>query len=396
MGYEDTLRFIKDGNKFLQNFAGMIDESIPHLYLSALPFAPCKSILATSLVSQFPKIAQVAVGQCEDWPTNQLVLQGHTSSVNSVAFSPDGRHIVSGSWDQTIQVWDAQTGGQVGTPLQGHTDSVNSVAFSPDGRHIVSGSSDETIRVWDAQTACGCNLLRGHIGSVNSVAFSPDGRYIVSGSLDRTIRVWDTQTGSQVGNSLQGHTDSIYSVAFSSDGRHIVSGSLDQTIQVWDVWTGMIWVGNIPQEHPQSLVNLGAVPPDGKHTVSSSDENVICTWDEKGSSQMASFQEHAYFQAVSTTPLIYFSSAVAHALQNPQSLFFDTNLRGDWRDFIQLQKDGWIVGPNGKLLLWVPPSYHTKLGLYFSWTGFIPRGIPKLDLSKMVHGTDWHECYLPK
>ena len=72
-------------------------------------------------------------------------LQGHTDLVNSVAFSPDGRHIVSGSLDQTIQVWDAQTGGQVGNPFQGHTESVNSVAFSPDGRHIVSGSLNQTI-----------------------------------------------------------------------------------------------------------------------------------------------------------------------------------------------------------------------------------------------------------
>ena len=78
-------------------------------------------------------------------------LQGHTSSVWSVAFSPDGRHIVSGSGDRTIQIWDAQTGGQMGHPLQGHTDSVFSVAFSSDRRHIVSGSDDETIQVWDAQ-----------------------------------------------------------------------------------------------------------------------------------------------------------------------------------------------------------------------------------------------------
>ena len=102
IGYENTLDFIRDGKKFVENFAGMIDVSTPHLYLSGLPFAPCKSILVTSLIPWFPKIAPVTVGQCVDWPTNQLVLQEHTSSVNSVAFSPDGRHIVSGSFDQTI------------------------------------------------------------------------------------------------------------------------------------------------------------------------------------------------------------------------------------------------------------------------------------------------------
>ena len=97
------------------------------------------------LAPQFPKTAKVAVGQWVDWPMNQLVIQEHTSLLNSVAFSPDGMLIVSGSYDWTIRVWDAQTGGQVGNPLQGHTNSVLSVAFSPDGRHIVSGSDDQTI-----------------------------------------------------------------------------------------------------------------------------------------------------------------------------------------------------------------------------------------------------------
>ena len=145
MEYEEPLLFIKDGIKFVQNFAGIIDKSTPHLYLSALPFSPSESILAKSLIEKFAGIAQVAVGQWDEWPKNQLVLHGHTSLVSSVAFSPDGRHIVSGSGDNTIQLWDAQTGGQVGNPLQGHTSLVLSVAFSPDGRHIVSGSWDSTI-----------------------------------------------------------------------------------------------------------------------------------------------------------------------------------------------------------------------------------------------------------
>ena len=357
VGYEDTLGFIMDGNKFLQNFAGIIDVSMPHLYLSALPFAPCKSILATSLVSQFPKIARVAVGQCEDWPTNQLVLQSHTSSVNSVAFSPDGRHIVSGSRDQTIRVWDAQTGGQVGNLLQGHTDSVNSVAFSPDGRHIVSGSRDQTIQISDTQTDGQVrNPLQGHTDSVKSVAFPPDGRHIVSGSEDQTIQVWDAQTlDVQEGHLFQGHAPSVSPVSFPPDGSHIVSGSDNQTIQVLDAYpTGQL---------PKPLDSLK------RSTLN-------------------------FWQSVSP---IHFSSQGVHALQDAQSLFMNgtSHFTGDWRDFIHLQKNGWIIGPNGKLVLWVPPSYHA-LAFYSPRTRLvIPRGIPELDLSKMVHGTNWHKCYLP-
>jgi WD40 repeat protein len=79
-------------------------------------------------------------------------LMGHTSDVTSVGFSPDGTHIVSGSWDNTIRIWDARTGEEVMKPLKGHTNVVTSVGFSPDGTHIVSGSWDKTIRIWDART----------------------------------------------------------------------------------------------------------------------------------------------------------------------------------------------------------------------------------------------------
>ena len=155
--------FIQDGIKFVQNFAGVISESTPHLYLSGLPFLPPRSTLANMLTAIFPNIAHVVRGQHEDWPSNQHVFRSHRKSVCSVAFSSDGRHIVSGSEDETIQIWDAQTGAQVGNPLQGHTSSVYSVAFSPDGRHIVSGSWDQTIRVWDAQTGAQVgNPLQGH------------------------------------------------------------------------------------------------------------------------------------------------------------------------------------------------------------------------------------------
>ncbi|KAF5314805.1 hypothetical protein D9758_018578 [Tetrapyrgos nigripes] len=125
-------------------------------------------------------------------PAGWKPLEGHTDWVKSVAFSPDGRHVVSGSADRTIRIWDTQTCQQVGEPLEGHIDWVWSVAFSPDGRHVVSGSQDMTIRIWDMQTCQQVGEpLKGHTNWVLSVAFSPDGRYVVSGSWDKTVRIWN-------------------------------------------------------------------------------------------------------------------------------------------------------------------------------------------------------------
>jgi len=122
----------------------------------------------------------------------QNLLQGHTDIVTSVAFSPDGRRIVSGSYDRSVRLWNAQTGQPIGQPLQGHTAIVSSVAFSPDGRRIVSGSYDRSVRLWNAQTGQPIGQpLQGHTAIVSSVAFSPDGRRIVSGSYDRSVRLWN-------------------------------------------------------------------------------------------------------------------------------------------------------------------------------------------------------------
>ncbi|THU94499.1 hypothetical protein K435DRAFT_860458 [Dendrothele bispora CBS 962.96] len=151
-------------------------------------------------------------------------LQGHTQGVTSVAYSPDGRHIVSGSRDNTVRIWDSQTGQPVGQPLQGHTDYVWSVAYSPDGRHIVSGSWDKTVRIWDSQTGQPVGQpLQGHTHHVLSVAYSPDGRHIVSGSSDKTVRIWDSQIGQQ------NHTDWVQSVEYSLESRSVPISTLSQS-----------------------------------------------------------------------------------------------------------------------------------------------------------------------
>jgi WD40 repeat protein len=228
------------------------------------------------LKSVLPQI-QSSLYEAIDVVRERNILKGHQGEVCSVAFSPDGKTIVSGSADNTIRLWDT-TGKPIGQPLQGHQGEVCSVAFSPDGKTIVSGSRDKTIRLWDTTGKPIGQPLKGHQGEVCSVAFSPDGKTIVSGSTDNTIRLWDT-TGKLLGQPLQGHQAEVYSVAFSPDGKTIVSGSSDKTIRLWDT-TGKP-IGQPLQGHQAEVYSV-AFSPDGKTIVSGSRDNTIRLWDTTG------------------------------------------------------------------------------------------------------------------
>ncbi|KIJ53127.1 hypothetical protein M422DRAFT_78551, partial [Sphaerobolus stellatus SS14] len=275
----NAIALLQDAIKFVRYFAPAIGHSAPHIYISALTFTPQNSILKRTYTPKFNKTMALQSGQLQYWPAQQAILPGHTSLVLSVAFSPDGKRIASGSCDNTIRIWDAETGENVGKPLKGHTSWVLSVAFSPDGKCIASGSADNTIRIWDAETGEN-NVgepLKGHTSLVLSVAFSPDGKCIASGSHDNTIRIWDAETGENVGEPLKGHTSWVLSVAFSPDGKHIASGSHDHTIRIWDVESGEN-VGEPLKGHTSSVQSV-AFSPDGKRIASGSHDHTIRIWD---------------------------------------------------------------------------------------------------------------------
>jgi len=166
------------------------------------------------------------------------VLEGHSDEVSSVAFSPDGKYIVSGAWDKAVQVWSAATGKKQ-RKMKGHSDAVRSVAFSSNGTQVVSGSKDKSVQVWDATTGKLERILEGHLETLVSVAFSRDGKRIVSGSKDNSVRVWNTITG-EMERVLEGHSNWTMSVAFSPDGKKVVSGSHDHSVRIWDTMTGEV------------------------------------------------------------------------------------------------------------------------------------------------------------
>ncbi|KAJ6574321.1 hypothetical protein B0H19DRAFT_985970, partial [Mycena capillaripes] len=277
LGRDDWIEmFLEDAQKFVSVFAPVIAQSAPHIYISAVPLAPRQSIVRAHYVSWFPRLLRYSAR--DSWMSLEKILQGHGNSVQSVAFSPDGQRIASGSSDKTVRIWDAATGTAIGEPLQGHDDSVQSVAFSPDGRRIVSGSCDKTVRIWDAATGAAIGEpLQGHDDRVQSVAFSPDGQRIASGSSDKTVRIWDAATGAAIGELLQGHDNWVRSVAFSPDGQHIVSGSDDKTVRIWDAATGAA-IGEPLQGHHDRVQSV-AFSPDGQRIVSGSCDKTVRIWD---------------------------------------------------------------------------------------------------------------------
>ena len=213
---------------------------------------------------------------------NQFDLPTVTSAgINDLAFSPDGKRILVGGFDDSIfstaHVYDLQTGNLTVAAFVGHqmSDTVTRVAFSPDGQYMLTAHQGGLVRLWDSHAGKPVGELMGHTDAVNSAAFSPDGKYIATASNDKTVRLWSVKTREEI-RQFTGHTELVWSVTFAADGKTIVTASADGTARLWDVQSGKElrrFVG-----HTAGVENL-AISPDGKHLATVSDDGTARLWD---------------------------------------------------------------------------------------------------------------------
>ncbi|KAM6476127.1 hypothetical protein HDV62DRAFT_384573 [Trichoderma sp. SZMC 28011] len=327
-------------------------------------FSPNNQLLASGSSDETIKVWDINSGACLQ------TLEGHDKPINSVIFCPSGHRLISASSDSTIRVWDIDSGVCLQT-LEDHENSVKSVVFSPDGQLLASGSFDGTVRVWDIESGTCLRVLEGYAMTVNSVVFSPDGQQLASGSEDNTVRIWDVKSDDYL-KTEEGHEDYVFSVIFSPNGQLLASGSLDGTVMVWDTESGACLRILENYDRVQDLSGSIVFSPSSQLLATVSFDETIEIWDVNSGICLQTFHDSwpggvIAFDATDDSHLITDSGVLkisASIIKTPpEVLSADIGFHHYSINF----DETWIMKDN-KPLIWLPPEYRPNVSAVFGPT----------------------------
>ncbi|MFQ4139472.1 protein kinase domain-containing protein [Nodosilinea sp. PGN35] len=250
-------------------------------WVTALAFSTQQPVLVSGSLDDSVRIW--------NWQTGDLLhtLKGHARGVNAVAIDRRGQLLVSCGDDATVKVWHLSDGSLRHT-LKGHLRDVNAIALGSGGNLVASASEDGTLKLWNLSQGTLLKTLPGSAGMLKTVALAEADQRIVSGGLDNTVRIWDAQSATTL-RVLTGHTNTVNQVAVSPDGRLIASASKDRTVRLWNLAAGTLL--HTLQGHTQE-VNTVAFFPDGQRLVSGSSDGTLRFWSSQDGALKTTLSAH--------------------------------------------------------------------------------------------------------
>ena len=273
----NLLQFFRDAHAFVTSSTDLIKQSAPHIYISALPFAAKSSLIYRTFSPRCTGVISVETSGAERHPGHFIMaLTGHEMEVNSVAYSPDGRFIASGSNDGTVRVWDVRSGEDALSPLHSGDGPIWSLAFSLSGRRVAAGTESGIVCMWALHGShATLQRLLGHKSKICSVAFSPNGVCFASASVNEPVRIWYSHANQSIG-VLLGRIGVIVEIAFSPDGKILACAFENGTIQLWTTATGK--PAGEPLQGAQSRLSSICFSPTGTILASTGSSGDILFW----------------------------------------------------------------------------------------------------------------------